>query len=273
MGLLYWVVHMKRILVTNDDGVRSEGIHVLAESLRAMGQVIVIAPNTEASAIGHALTLRRPLRMEVVSDGVYEVDGTPTDCVNIGITQIFKGAPDLVVSGINKGYNLGDDVTYSGTVAGALEGALLGIPSIAVSLERSRADYDFGPASAAAARVAGIVLDQGLPNRTFLNMNVPPGNPHGLRITFQAKRNHVTVVDSRLDPRGKPYYWIEEGQDQWEPHDRSDYQAVKDGYVSITPLQPDLTAYDMLKAVEALLGQARSRRADEFSMDPRLDVE
>jgi 5'-nucleotidase len=264
---------MKRILITNDDGVRSDGLRALADALRPLGQVVVVAPHVEASAIGHALTLRRPLRMEVVGEDVYEVDGTPTDCVNIGITQIFKGAPDLVVSGINKGYNLGDDVTYSGTVAGALEGALLGIPGIAVSLERTKSEYDFGPAAAAAARIAQDVLAKGLPSRTFLNLNVPPGTPRGFRVTFQARRNHVTVVDSRLDPRGKPYYWIEEGQDQWEPHDRSDYQAVKDGYVSVTPLQPDLTAYDLLKEVERLLGQGRSRRADELSLDPRLDVE
>lgn len=245
---------MKRILVTNDDGVRSDGIHALAAALRPLGLVTVVAPHIEASAIGHALTLRRPLRMELVGEGVYEVDGTPTDCVNIAITQIFKGAPDLIVSGINKGYNLGDDVTYSGTVAGALEGALLGIPSIAVSLQRSRDEYDFSHAAGAAARVAAPVLAQGLPNRTFLNLNVPPGLPRGMRVTFQARRNHVTVVDSRLDPRGKPYYWIEEGQDAWEPHDRSDYQAVKDGYVSVTPLQPDLTAYNALATVEALVG-------------------
>ena len=137
---------MKRILVTNDDGVRSDGLHALARALQPLGDVIVVAPQTEASAIGHALTLRRPLRMELLSEGVYEVDGTPTDCVNIAITQLYKprGAmPDLVVSGINKGYNLGDDVTYSGTVAGALEGALLGIPSIAVSLERNSDAFDF----------------------------------------------------------------------------------------------------------------------------------
>ena len=133
----------KKILVTNDDGVRSEGIHVLAAALRRLGDVIVVAPHIEASAIGHALTLRRPLRMEQINDGVYEVDGTPTDCVNIAVTQLYSGLPDLVVSGINKGYNLGDDVTYSGTVAGAMEGALLGIPSIAVSLERTRGPYDF----------------------------------------------------------------------------------------------------------------------------------
>ena len=251
---------MRRILVTNDDGVRSEGLHALAAALRPLGEVIVVAPHMEASAIGHALTLRRPLRMEVVSDGVYEVDGTPTDCVNIGITQIFKAAPDLVVSGINKGYNLGDDVTYSGTVAGALEGALLGIPSLAVSLERSRQEYDFGPAADAAARLAEAVLGNGMPARLFLNVNVPPGTPKGFRVTFQARRNHVTVVDTRLDPRGNPYYWIEEGQDEWEPHDRSDYQAVKDGYVSVTPLQPDMTAYDALNSVETLVGDQTSRK-------------
>jgi 5'-nucleotidase len=249
---------MKRILVTNDDGVRSEGIHALANALRDLGQVIVVAPHIEASAIGHALTLRRPLRMETVRDGVYEVDGTPTDCVNIAITQLFKAAPDLVVSGINKGYNLGDDVTYSGTVAGAMEGALLGIPSIAVSLERTRDEYNFAPAASAARKIAEIVLARGLPSRTFLNLNVPRGMPAGHRITFQARRNHVTVVDPRVDPRGNAYYWIEEGQNEWEPHDRSDYQAVKDGFISITPLQVDLTAYDDMAAVEALMNSSTS---------------
>jgi 5'-nucleotidase len=131
---------MKRILVTNDDGVHSEGIHALAGALERFGEVIVVAPHLEASAIGHALTLRRPLRMEQLRERVYEVDGTPSDCVNIAVTQIFGGGlPDLIVSGINKGYNLGDDVTYSGTVAGAMEGALLGVPSLAVSLERTQA--------------------------------------------------------------------------------------------------------------------------------------
>jgi 5'-nucleotidase len=246
---------MKRILVTNDDGVRSPGIHALADALRRLGEVIVVAPHIEASAIGHALTLRRPLRMEVAGDNVYEVDGTPTDCVNIGITQIFKGRPDLVVSGINKGYNLGDDVTYSGTVAGAMEGALLGIPSIAVSLERTRQEYDFAHAASAAASIAELVLVNGLPSRVFLNINVPFGTPKGFRTTFQAKRNHVTVVDPRLDPRGNPYYWIEEGDNEWESDGRSDYRAVKDGFISVTPLQPDLTAYDVMNAVEALVGE------------------
>jgi 5'-nucleotidase len=264
---------MKRILVTNDDGVRSDGLHVLAQALRPLGEVIVVAPHIEASAIGHALTLRRPLRMEVVGDGIYEVDGTPTDCVNIAITQLFSSPPDLVASGINKGYNLGDDVTYSGTVAGALEGALLGIPSLAVSLERTRGAYDFQPAAAAAARLAEAIFAKGLPGRTFLNLNVPTGTPCGLRVTFQAKRNHVTTIDARTDPRGNKYYWIEEGDNEWEPHDRSDYQAVKDGFVSVTPLQPDMTAYDSMSATETLVGERSQRRADQLSLDPRVEVD
>src|SRR5215216_4412035 len=138
-----------RILVTNDDGYRSEGIHALAKALRDVGDVTIVAPVQEASAIGHALTLRHPLRLEAVEDRVFAVDGTPTDCVNIAVTQVFKGLPDLVVSGINKGWNLGDDVTYSGTVAGALEAALLGIAGIAVSLRQTRGAYDFSHAARA----------------------------------------------------------------------------------------------------------------------------
>jgi 5'-nucleotidase len=244
---------MFRILVTNDDGYRSEGVRALADVLRALGPVTIVAPTEEASAIGHALTLRHPLRLETVDEMTYAVDGTPTDCVNIAITQVFRGAlPDLVVSGINKGYNLGDDVTYSGTVSGALEGALLGIPAMAVSLRSTRGEYDFTYAARAAAWMATAMMRRPLPQRTFLNINVPKGEPKGYRVTVQAKRNHVTSVAERHDPKGRSYYWIEEGQNEWEPHDRSDYQAVRDGYVSVTPLQPDLTAYDALTAVEEL---------------------
>jgi 5'/3'-nucleotidase len=242
---------MLRILVTNDDGFRSAGIRALAEALAALGEVMTVAPTTEASAMGHALTLRRPLRLEAIERHVFAVDGTPTDCVNIAVTHVFHGMPDLVVSGINTGWNLGDDVTYSGTVAGALEGALLGIPSIAVSLSRTRGDYDFQWAARAAAAMAGAMLARPLPGRTFLNINVPKGEPKGYRVTVQAKRNHVTSVAERHDPKGQPYYWIEEGENEWEPHDRSDYQAVRDGYVSVTPLHPDLTAHHALAAVKA----------------------
>src|SRR5204863_9060180 len=156
-------------------GYRSDGIRVLADALRACGDVTIVAPVQEASAIGHALTLRHPLRLERIDAHTCAVDGTPTDCVNIAVTQVFRALPDLVVSGINKGWNLGDDVTYSGTVAGALEGALLGIPSIAVSLRATRGDYDFGPSAHAAARIAESILRRPLPSRTFLNINAPKG--------------------------------------------------------------------------------------------------
>jgi 5'-nucleotidase len=248
---------MRQILVTNDDGYRSAGIEALASRLEQLGQVTIVAPIEEASAIGHALTLRRPLRLERISDRVYGVDGTPTDCVNLAITQVLHGLPDVVVSGINKGWNLGDDVTYSGTVAGALEGALLGIPAVAVSLVRSsRDEYDFSYAADAAAMFVEAVLTNPLPPRTFLNINLPRGEPKGVRITVQAKRNHITSIAKRHDPKGRPYFWIEEGQDEWEPHDRSDYQAVRDGYISVTPLHPDLTAHAALPILEAL---ARAR--------------
>src|SRR5256712_13367542 len=243
---------MPCILITNDDGYRSAGLNALAGALGSVGEVTIVAPVQEASAIGHALTLRHPLRLERIADRVFAVDGTPTDCVNIAVTQVFKGLPDLVVSGINKGWNLGDDVTYSGTVAGALEGALLGTAALAVSLEATRGDYDFGPSAHSTAMIAESILRRPLPSRTFLNINAPKGQPKGYRVTVQAKRNHLTSVAERHDPKGRPYYWIEEGQNEWEPHDRSDYQAVRDGYVSVTPLQPDLTAYDALLDVENL---------------------
>ena len=241
---------MPRILVTNDDGYFSPGIEALAAALQSIGDVIVVAPHTEASAVGHALTLRRPLRVEKIRHQVFSVDGTPTDCVNIAIDEIMTEPPALVVSGINKGLNVGDDVTYSGTVAGAFEAALLGYPGIAVSLERG--DGDYGPAAEIAAQVAAVVLQKGLPSRTFLNINVPRGEILGIRTTVQAKRNHITKVDRRVDPRQRPYFWIEEAQDDWAPIDRSDRQAVKDGFVSVTPLQPDLTDHRALEIVERL---------------------
>ena len=243
---------MPHILVTNDDGVHSEGIKALADALRPLGDVTVVAPIQEASAIGHALTLRRPLRIDTIAPGVFAVDGTPTDCVNLAIVHVLKRKPDLIVSGINKGWNLGDDVTYSGTVSGALEGALLEIPSIAISTQRIRDACEFGTSATAAAVVAQAVLERGLPKFTLLNINVPMGPTKGFRVTVQAKRNHVTVVSERMDPRHREYYWIEEGENEWEPHDRSDYQAVRDGYISITPLQPDMTAHDAMQYVEDL---------------------
>ncbi|MEP7116211.1 MAG: 5'/3'-nucleotidase SurE [Acidobacteriota bacterium] len=236
---------MPKILVTNDDGVHAPGLRALAEAMRPLGDVMIVAPAQESSAIGHALTLRRPLRLETFGPDIYAVDGTPTDCVNIAVAVLLKGQkPDLVVSGINTGWNLGDDVTYSGTVSGALEAALLGAPAIAVSLMRTRDwTFDFAPSAAVAHDLAVHVLSEGLPDRVFLNVNVPRGVPKGVRLTVQGKRNHVTTIAERIDPRGQRYYWIEEGEDDWDPHDRSDYVVCRQGYVSVTALQPDMTAH------------------------------
>lgn len=244
---------MPRILVTNDDGYFSPGIAALAAALRNVGDVTVVAPLTEASAVGHALTLRRPLRVEEIAPSIYAVDGTPTDCVNVAIDKILTARPDIVVSGINHGLNVGDDVTYSGTVAGAFEAALLGYAGIAVSLERP--ESNFAPAAEIAAQVARLVLANGLPTRTFLNINVPKGEIKGIKTTVQAKRNHITKVDRRLDPRKRPYFWIEEAQDDWTPHDQSDRQAIRDGFASLTPLQPDLTDYKSLEIIEGFTKQ------------------
>jgi 5'-nucleotidase len=243
---------MRRILVTNDDGYFSPGIRALADALAGLGEVTIVAPQNEASAVGHALTLRRPLRLEPVGERIYAVDGTPTDCVNLGLNEVLGGRVDLIVSGINKGLNIGDDVTYSGTVAGALEGALLGIQAMAVSLEFTRGEWDFRPAAALAGSLAAAVVATPLPFRTFLNVNVPLGPVKGLRVTVQAVRNHVTQIDRRLDPRERPYYWIEEAQDDWQSHENSDYQAIRDGYASLTPLQPDLTHHEALGLTRAL---------------------
>jgi 5'-nucleotidase len=241
-----------RILITNDDGVRSPGLRALADALEGLGEVFVLAPTREASAIGHALTLHHPLRLERLEEGIYAVDGTPTDCVNIAVAAVLHGLPDLVVSGINKGLNVGDDVTYSGTVSGALEASLLGVRAIAVSLQEGAGEWCWEQAAGVARRLAGVVLRDGLPPRTFLNVNVPRGAPKGLRVTVQGKRNHATTVSERHDPRGRAYYWIGEGQDEWLSNGESDYEAIRAGFVSVTPLQPDLTAHASLEAIRGL---------------------
>jgi 5'-nucleotidase len=199
---------MKRILVTNDDGVQSRGLAAVADALERLGEVTVVAPFRETSAIGHALTLHNPLRLERVRDRVFAVDGTPTDCITLGVFTVLRGLPDLVVSGINRGLNVGDDVTYSGTVAGALEAVLLGVPGLAVSVDKGDAGWDFGAAARMATTLGEAVLERGLPPRVLLNVNVPKGEPNGVRVTVQGRRNHSTSVSERMDVRGRPYYWI-----------------------------------------------------------------
>jgi len=229
------------ILLTNDDGVHSSGIDALARALSSVGEVFVVAPDREMSACSHGLTIKNPLRAERLGPNRFSVDGTPADCVSVGLLRLVPRRPALVVSGINRGANLGDDIFYSGTVGGAREAVFQGIPAIAMSLVTRSAEDDFGPAAAVAARVAKFVLEHGLPRRTLLNVNVPPGQPLGLAVTTQGVREHEGQVTEGLDPRHQPYYWIEETREAWAKDEESDIAAVRQGLVSVTPLHTDMT--------------------------------
>jgi 5'-nucleotidase len=245
------------ILVTNDDGVFSPGIQILAKRLKTLDEVIIVAPDRERSAAGHSMTLHRPLLIEQVKESVYSVNGTPTDCVNIAVKGLLKETPRLVVSGINKGPNLGDDVTYSGTVAGAIEARILGVPSFAISLA-ARSDFRFAEAAEVAAQVAKMVLEQGEAEGTLLNVNVPNvplPEIKGTAITRLGKRIYHQLTVERVDPRGKKYYWIGGGEPDWEREEGTDLDAVDRNFVSITPLHLDLTDYavfDKMKPMEKL---------------------
>lgn len=237
-----------KILVTNDDGYFSEGIAALSESLASVGEVFVVAPASEQSATAHSITLTRPLRVRQIEERKYSVDGTPTDCVLLAITKILPVRPDIVVSGINHGANLGDDVTYSGTVAGALEASIFKLPGIAVSL--TAREGDFSHAADFAAKLTSRVLKEGLPKGTILNVNVPPGEIRGSRFTNQGTASSVSNILEGVDPRGKQYYWI--GVQKVSAHEDpfNDFTAIAEGLVSITPLRTDLTAYSALEQLK-----------------------
>jgi 5'-nucleotidase len=236
------------ILVTNDDGVHADGIRALAGALDLLGEVHVVAPDREVSACSQSLTLKHPLRAQKIEDRVHAVDGTPADCVNLAIVKLLPTRPSLVIAGINNGPNMGEDVFYSGTVGGAREGSFFGIPSVAISLA-ARGEDDFSHAAAFARKIAGMVLERGLPPHTLLNVNVPGGEPRGAVITVQGKRQHETHVLEGVDPRSRPYYWIEEVQDRWISDDLSDVHAVRGGLVSVTPLHTDTTHHAVLTAL------------------------
>ena len=244
---------MRQILVTNDDGVETDGLRALAETLRALGDVTVVAPAEDSSAVSHALTVRRPLQLREVGEAWYSVDGTPTDCVNVAISDVIGRVPDLVVSGINNGLNVGDDVTYSGTVAGALKGVLLGAPAVAVSLQRSTGSMDYTAAAEVARQVAESVLEQGLPPRTLLNVNVPRRAHHWIRVTVQARRTQAFGVQDPSGVEGSSSVWIKPAELDWEPDARFDYATVLAGWVSVTPLQTDWTHHAALDVVATLI--------------------
>ncbi|GAA5333997.1 5'/3'-nucleotidase SurE [Thermus hydrothermalis] len=243
-----------RILVSNDDGIFSPGIKALGLAMRALGEVYVVAPDVEQSAVGHGITVRRPLRFKHTQSAgfgeipAYRVDGTPADCVVLGVHLL--GRPDLVVSGINIGVNLGLDLTHSGTVAAALEATSLGIPAIAFSLDTSGEELDFAEAARHAVRIARRVAEKGLPKGVLLNVNFPARPPKGVKVTRLSTHHFEDTVVERLDPEGKPYYWIA-GTPVGEEEEGTDLWAVRQGYISVTPVSLDFTAREYLAEVEA----------------------
>jgi len=242
-----------KILLTNDDGIHAVGIRVLADALQKMGEVAIVAPDRERSAVGHALTLHHPLRAVKIDENLFAVDGTPTDCVNLGIHTLLDFRPDLVISGINRGGNLGDDVTYSGTVSAAMEATLMGIPAFSVSLVTSGEGENYQVAGEFAARLAEKLHREGLPNDTFLNVNVPDlpvGRLLPPMVTFQGKRRYEGMIVDKVDPRGRNYYWIGSVELNFIDSQGSDYYAVSRGHISVTPLHLDLTNYSALATLK-----------------------
>jgi 5'-nucleotidase len=255
---------MSVLLLTNDDGVHASGLAALATALGELGDVYVIAPEREQSACGHALTLHRPLRVDRLEERRFAVNGTPSDCVNLGVLGFLQEKPVLVVAGVNHGSNLGDDVTYSGTVSAAMEGTLLGVPSIAVSLVSGG---EFAQAAAVARLIAMRVLVAGLPRKTLLNVNVPAHPAQGIRLTRLGHRVYSEKIVEQKDPRGRTHYWIGAGEPEWEELHGTDMGAIHEGYISVTPLHLDLTNHraldqlaDFPNALNAQLRPAARKR-------------
>jgi 5'-nucleotidase len=245
------------ILLSNDDGVASEGLRALQVTLASLDEVWVVAPDRDQSAVSHSLTLQRPLRIEEVGPRTFAVDGTPTDCVNLALNGILRERPRLVISGINLGANLGDDITYSGTVSAAMEGTLLGVPGIAVSLVGTER-FDFAPAADFTCRLAARLLRDPLPPDTLLNVNVPAlpaAEIKGFAFTRQGKRRYGDAIVEKVDPRGKKYYWIGGGQLDFVDAEGTDFSAVQRGLISVTPLHLDLTNYRSLEQLQHLTVQ------------------
>ncbi|HSQ60915.1 MAG TPA: 5'/3'-nucleotidase SurE [Acidobacteriota bacterium] len=241
------------ILITNDDGIHAEGLKVLADAVRPLGAITIVAPDREQSATSHSLTLHRPLRIRKIADDILTVDGTPTDCVLLGVHGFLKRRPDLIVSGINHGPNMGNDVFYSGTVAAASEGAFLGIPAVAISLATWEGK-SFGPAGRVVERLLPQLLKIGIPPGKCVNINVPARpweDLKGVRITRLGTRVFRDVIVEKTDPRGKLYYWIGGEDPTWEHDEASDFAAVSEGYVSVTPLTFELTDYKRVVDLEA----------------------
>ena len=257
---------MKHILLTNDDGFDAVGLKALIEALTPLAKITVVAPARNKSACGHSLTLEKPLRMICVEDDFYKIDdGTPTDCVFISISNLFKDGykPDLVISGINIGANMGEDITYSGTAAGAMEAVIHGIPAIAISqvcndnCQDIKNGWDFALAKEVIIELATKILTNNFPldERKFLNVNIPAIKPqecNGIKITKAGYREYGNDTHRHLNPRGEEYYWIGLHPLIWKPSSNKDcdFEAIKANYVSITPIMLDMTSYNDIESME-----------------------
>ncbi|HEU4686456.1 MAG TPA: 5'/3'-nucleotidase SurE [Nitrospira sp.] len=254
-----------RILVTNDDGILSPGLACLARAAEALGEVWIVAPDRERTAVAHAVTLHKPLRVHEMRKRTYAVNGTPVDCVNLALLNLMPKRPHLVLSGINKGVNLGDDVLYSGTVSAAVEGTILGVPSLAVSQE-GQGHFEFETAAFFALRVARLILREGLPDETLVNLNVPNRplrNTTEVRVTCLSRRRFEDPIVEKVDPHGRKYYWIAGTRMSWSRSKDSDHEAIAEGAVSLTPIHLDNTHYgalDRIRGWEPLLRRCRKLR-------------
>lgn len=235
---------MKTILITNDDGIYSPGLAALRAALKPLGEVITIAPDRDNSAISHALTMNRPLLLERLKKNYYCLNGTPADCVAIGLNKVVKRLPDLLVSGINSGPNLGDDISYSGTVSAAIEGTMYAVPSLAVSLAGKHPLF-YGAAQKIIRSLADITLQSGLPANTLMNINIPHGKKiNGLKVTRQGRRIWKQAVQEITDPFGRSHYWIGGGTPLLDVGEDTDVHALENNFISVTPIHLDLTNHE-----------------------------
>jgi 5'-nucleotidase len=246
-----------RILISNDDGVLAHGLQCLVRAAEPLGEVTVVAPDREQSATSHSLTLHHPIRAKRLDDRRYQVDGTPTDCVMLALAALMPERPDFVLSGINHGQNMGEDVLYSGTVAAAMEGLALGIPSIAISFAGGDLRADVRQLDAQVPRLTKLLAHltslPAFPRDTLLNVNLPPlsgDEIRGIRLTRLGRRVYSNSLTAMTDPWGRPIYWIGGGSATWEGSEDSDFRAIEEGYISVTPLHLDLTNRDVLDAPE-----------------------
>ena len=246
-------MNIKHIMLTNDDGVHAPGLKMLFQQSLDLGKTVIVAPEHDNSAASHSLTMNRPLRVREIAENIYTINGTPTDCVTIGIGKILPQKPDLVISGINPGPNLGDDVSYSGTVSAAIESTMLGIPSIAVSLAAESEPLHYGTAAAFVARLAKIILEKGLPKDTLLNVNVPNTASEGIEgvaFTRRGRRLYDDAIKETFDPWGRKHYWIGGGTPSFDAGEDTDSAAISVNKVSITPMHLDPTNYEALKFLQ-----------------------